>query len=115
PLGEPLSLIFTIDTNKLMSQNDYLNLPKDKFISVLSTYNPERYFLDEISDLGNDFDFLNMMNGYTKVVIGDSLIELIEKKSEKKVKLERKDFSDDASLMCSFLSNEVPKGIYGYE
>ena len=70
PNGEKLTLILNIPTNYL---NDILsfNYPKDKVISVFTTYNIEDYFLDTIVYHGNREELDNIRNGFTKVILHD--------------------------------------------
>lgn len=70
PNGEKLTLILNLPTNFL---NDvlYFNYPKDKIISVFTTYNTEDYFLDSIVYHGNSEELDNIKNGFTKVILHD--------------------------------------------
>ncbi|MFR4775270.1 MAG: DUF1963 domain-containing protein, partial [Lachnospira sp.] len=47
PNGEKMVFIFNIPTNFLNAELNF-NYPKDKVISVFTTYNREDYFLDSI-------------------------------------------------------------------
>ena len=70
PNGEKMTLILSIPTNFL---NDILNYnyPKDKIISVFTTYNTEDYFLDSIVYHGDREELNNIKKGFTKVILHD--------------------------------------------
>ena len=68
PNGEKLTLIFSLPTNFLNSSLQF-NYPKDKIISVFTTYNTEDYFLDSIVYHGDIEELKNIKKGFTKVIL----------------------------------------------
>ncbi len=70
PNGEKMVLILNIPTNFLNDKLAY-NYPKDKMISVFTTYNSEDYFLDTIVYHGSSEELTNIKNGFTKVILHD--------------------------------------------
>lgn len=68
PNGEKLSFILNLPTNFLNSFFQF-NYPKDKVISVFTTYNTEDYFLDSIVYHGNMEELNNIKKGFTKVIL----------------------------------------------
>lgn len=68
PNGEKLTLILSLPTNFLNS-NFQFNYPKDKVISVFTTYNTEDYFLDSIVYHGDIEELKNIKGGFTKVIL----------------------------------------------
>lgn len=59
PKGEKLVFILNLPTNFLNS-NFKFNYPKDKVISVFTTYNSDDYFLDCIVYHGNEKELQNI-------------------------------------------------------
>jgi len=70
PNGEKLVLILSIPTNFLNGKLGY-DYPKDKMISVFTTYNSDDYFLDSIVYHGSGDELNNIKNGFTKVILHD--------------------------------------------
>ena len=70
PNGEKMVLILNIPTNFLNDKLAY-NYPKDKMISVFTTYNSEDYFLDTIVYHGSSEELTNIKTGFTKVILHD--------------------------------------------
>ena len=70
PNGEKLTLILSIPTNLLNDVLNY-NYPKDKIVSVFTTYNKKDYFLDCIVYHGDVEELNNIRRGFTKVVLHD--------------------------------------------
>lgn len=68
PNGEKLTLIFSLPTN-FLNTNLQFNYPKDKVISVFTTYNTEDYFLDSIVYHGDIEELKNIKKGFTKVIL----------------------------------------------
>lgn len=68
PNGEKLTLILSLPTNFLNSKLQF-NYPKDKIISVFTTYNTEDYFLDSIVYHGDSEELKNIKRGFTKVIL----------------------------------------------
>ena len=62
PNGEKMVFIFNIPTNFLNAELNF-NYPKDKVISVFTTYNREDYFLDSIVYNGDTEELQNIKNG----------------------------------------------------
>lgn len=117
PLGEDLTLLLTIDNNQLNKSVDGFNLPNGKYLSVFSTYNENRYFLDDIVYFGDDAEFNYIKSGFTRVTLSE-VPKLYENKnmlSSQDVKLEKRLLGSDDYPAFSFLSNQVPNGMVGYE
>ncbi|WP_198431230.1 hypothetical protein, partial [Snodgrassella alvi] len=93
------------------------NLPKAKYISVFSTYNENRYFLDDIVYSGDDAELDHLKSGFTRVTLTD-ISKLCENSNNlvpqylelKKTQLENSDYPT-----FSFLSNKIPNGIVACE
>ncbi len=68
PNGEKLTLIFNLPTSFLNS-NLQFHFPEDMIISVFTTYNTDKYFLDSIVYHGNNEELKNIKNGFTKVIL----------------------------------------------
>ena len=117
PLGENLTLLFTIDNDKLSDSISGINFPKAKYISVFSTYNENRYFLDDIVYSGDDAELDHLKSGFTRVTLTD-ISKLCENSNNlvpqylelKKTQLENSDYPT-----FSFLSNKIPNGIVACE
>lgn len=54
PEGQPLLHLFSINCNTLSQQVHIPSLPKDKYISVFSTYSASEYFLDLVTYTGDE-------------------------------------------------------------
>ncbi|BDR57627.1 DUF1963 domain-containing protein [Xylocopilactobacillus apicola] len=116
PAGKDLSLLFTIDTDKLNSKVSDLNLPSNKFISVFSTYDENDYFLDDVSFSGDPLE-LEDIEGYTKVTISDqsSIQNNSNAFDSKDVNLVETEISDDDFPAFSLISDQIPNGLSGSE
>lgn len=68
PNGEKMTLIFNLPTDFLNASLQF-KYPKDKVISVFTTYNTEDYFLDSIVYHGDMEELKNIKNGFTKVIL----------------------------------------------
>lgn len=68
PNGEKLTFIINLPTNFLNKTLGF-HYPKDKAISVFTTYNQEDYFLDVITYHGDTEELQNIKNGFTKVIL----------------------------------------------
>lgn len=117
PLGENLTLLFTIDSDKLSNFVSGINLPRAKYLSVFSTYNESRYFLDDIVYSGDDAELDNLKSGFTRVTLTD-ISELCENSNNlvpqyldlEKIRLKNSDYPT-----FSFLSNKMPRGLAACE
>lgn len=117
PLGEDLALLMTIDSNKLNNEISRFKLPKGSYISVFSTYNENRYFLDDIVFFGDDVELNYIKSGFTKVTVSNS--SQLNKSGNtfpcQRIKLNKKQINNEDYPAFSFLSNEIPNGIVGYD
>lgn len=117
PLGEDLALLLTIDTNKLNNLIDYINLPKDKFLSIFSTYNPQRYFLDDIVFFGDEKELNYIKSGFTRVTISNQ--DILKKHNNifesKDMKIEKTEIEESSFPSFSLVSKKYPKGLLGYK
>lgn len=114
PNGEKMVFIFNIPTNFLNAELNF-NYPKDKVISVFTTYNREDYFLDSIVYNGDIEEFQNIKNGYTKVVLhsaaaprndADFLIPAREIVIDKEMNESDEDYGSLIGANPVFLQNE---------
>ncbi|QBH97014.1 hypothetical protein EKN56_11780 [Limnobaculum zhutongyuii] len=117
PLGEELTLLFSIETNMLNKLISSLGLPPNYTVSIFSTYNESRYFIDDIVFTGDDVEFNYICKGYTRITIGnkDSYKEGGVRVSEKKLTLSQRNLEDIDFPAFSFISNDIPNGLVGYE
>ena len=114
PNGEKMVFIFNIPTNFLNAELNF-NYPKDKVISVFTTYNREDYFLDSIVYNGDTEELQNIKNGYTKVVLhsaaaprndADFLIPAREIVIDKEMNESDEDYGSLIGANPVFLQNE---------
>ncbi len=117
PIGEDLTLLLTINGNKLNKKISEFELLKDKYISVFSTYNENRYFLDDIVFFGDDVELNYIKSGFTKVTLSEKSKLSVNRNelSLKKIDLEERELNTNDYPAFSFLSNEIPNGMVGYE
>lgn len=117
PKGEDLTLLFTIKNdqiNKLLGANKF---PEGKFLSVFSTYNEKRYFLDDIVFTGDDLEFKALKSGFTRVLLSENsnLQENDNCLPSQNIRLEKRNLKKEDYPVFSFLSDEIPNGLFGYE
>ncbi|WP_049602225.1 MULTISPECIES: DUF1963 domain-containing protein [Yersinia pseudotuberculosis complex] len=117
PLGEDLSLLLTINNDQLNKNNNFFHLPDGKFISVFSTYNENRYFLDDIVFFGDDVELDYIKSGFTRVTLSESSKLSVNNNhlACKNIKLEERKIMDNDYPAFSFLSNQIPNGMIGSE
>lgn len=117
PIGEDLTLLFTIDNDKLNEIVDTFKLPQGKYISVFSTYNKDRYFLDDVVFFGDNVELNYIKSGFTRVTLSESSKMSVNSHSLscKNVKLQVRELDSSAYPAFSFLSNKIPNGMVGYE
>ncbi|OKP23409.1 hypothetical protein [Serratia fonticola] len=117
PIGEDLTLLLTIDSDKLNERVNTFKLPEGKYISVFSTYNENRYFLDDVVFFGDDVELNYIKSGFTRVTLSESSKLSVNSNNLncKNVKLEVRELDSSDYPAFSFLSNEIPKGMVGYE
>lgn len=68
PNGDKLTLVFCLPTN-FLNETLNLNLPKEQFLSVFTTYKKNDYFLDYITFHGDKEELANIKQGFTKVLL----------------------------------------------
>ena len=68
PDGIKLTLIASIPV-KFVKEQVAIENSDSGFISVFSTYDPEDYFLDLVTYHGDEEEYENITNGYTKVIV----------------------------------------------
>lgn len=117
PIGEDLVLLFSINSNKV---NSYINeeiFPSDTFISVFSTYNKDRYFLDDIVYFGDDIELNHIKTGYTKVIVKKLSECFDDEKISNPVNVDIEKYELDSNLFpaFSFISKDIPNGLIGVE
>jgi hypothetical protein len=117
PLGENLTLLLTIDNDKLTNSINSINLPKAKYISVFSTYNENRYFLDDIVYFGDDAELDHLKSGFTRVTLTETstLRENSNSLVPQYLELEKTQLKNNEYPAFSFLSNKIPNGIVACE
>ncbi|MBI0159847.1 hypothetical protein H3V10_00005, partial [Snodgrassella sp. W6238H14] len=62
---------FLLSCCTILGDSYRINLPKAKYISVFSTYNENRYFLDDIVYSGDDAELDHLKSGFTRVTLTD--------------------------------------------
>lgn len=116
PKGEDLQLIITLDSDACNQSFAKPLLPSGKYISVFSTFNPQRYFLDDLVFTGDERDYQYIHTRFTKVVVSNTASKQIHTNCLPEIKMQLVPYQieDDAFPAYSFLSSSIPNGLKGY-